>query len=176
MLMTLSAIILGLLIGTVMVRVPATAENPRFPTNVTLGPVSPPPGSSFTPKYPGEFKATPPPGLNATATITATPKATVTKKATVTVKPTVVMKATKTAATVKPTTTMRYKKSNTPSAVIIPSPSVTLELKSKDAFKPTATMSASVMPVVPTVSIKPTPMKSSAVSPKATVKPATMTR
>ena len=60
--MTLAVLVLGPFSGMAL----AQQGNPRFPVNVTLGPVSPPPGASFTPKYPNEFKVTPPQGLNAT--------------------------------------------------------------------------------------------------------------
>ena len=90
--MTLAVLVLGPFSGIAL----AQQGNPRFPVNVTLGPVSPPPGASFTPKYPNEFKATPPPGLHATVS----PK--------VTVKPTAKVKhKIKPSASVTPTTSRR---------------------------------------------------------------------
>lgn len=132
---TLAALILGFFSGLALM---APQGSPRFPVNVTLGPVSPPPGASFTPKYPGEFKATPPPGLNITMTPTA--KATVTGKPKATVKP-----------TVKPTVTIRRMK------VMKPSPSVTTRPRYAEAYN--AAVRPSVKPVVPTVSIRPTKTK-----------------
>jgi hypothetical protein len=76
--MTLAVLVLGPFSVVAL----AQHGNPRFPVNVTLGPVSPPPGASFTPKYPGEFKASPPPGLNVTVSpkVTAKPTAKVKHK------------------------------------------------------------------------------------------------
>jgi desulfoferrodoxin (superoxide reductase-like protein) len=171
----------------------AQAGSPRFPVNVTLGPVSPPPGASFTPKYPGEFKASPPPGLGNNTT-TVTPKATVrptvrrymksygptasmypsasmAPRYAAAVKPTA--KATVTPkATVKPTM-RRYLKTYGPTASVYPTASMAPRYAA--AVKPTGTIGASAKPVVPTVSIKPTAVRQTRTSPVASARP-TMTR
>ena len=123
---TLAVLIFGPFSGLAL----AQQGNPRFPVNVTLGPVSPPPGASFTPKYPGEFKATPPPGMNASVTPKATMKPTATMKPKVTMKPTITMKP-----TVKPTVTVKHKMKPSVTA----RPSVTHRPLFAAAHKPTPT-------------------------------------
>lgn len=119
--MTLAALVLGPFSVVVL----AQHGNPRYPVNVTLGPVSPPPGASFTPKYPGEFKATPPPGLIATMS----PK-----------------------ATLKPTAKVKHK-AYKPS--VSAHPSTSRRPMYDAAYNPATRIKPSTYPVVPTVSIKP---------------------
>ena len=136
--MTLAVLVLGPSGGMAL----AQHGNPRFPVNVTLGPVSPPPGASFTPKYPGEFKATPPPGLHAT----------VSPKATLTPTTKVKHKMSKPSVAPKPTTTVKHK-THKPSASAYPS---TARRPMYDAaYVPMTHVKPSNYPVVPTVSIKP---------------------
>ncbi len=135
--MTLAVLVLGPFGGIAL----AQHGNPRFPVNVTLGPVSPPPGASFTPKYPNEFKATPPPGLNATVS----PK--------VTAKPTAKVKHKMSKPSVTPTPTKVKHKTYKPSASVNPT---TVRHPMYDAaYRPTTNIKPSTYPVVPTVSIKP---------------------
>ena len=180
--MTLAVLVLGPFSGIALAQ---QHGSPRFPVNVTLGPVSPPPGASFTPKYPNEFKATPPPGLNATVSpkVTAKPTTKVKhkmSKPSVTPMPTKVKHKTfKPSASALPSVTGRpilaaalkptKKASATPSATVKPT-----TLKRMKTFTPMSTITPSVKPVVPTVSIKPAVKKQTPVSPVASIRPTIM--